>query len=164
MNVGGSSPSAPTRLFLAHTPPPEGALLSDGSVNGCVQKTRWACAPLVDLYGDTLAAKWSVKDFRTYRAAILSGSWRTSEALEELQKQGKDPGWSIRYANEACYNILRLFDWLESQEHIPPGRHQNLVTMRHVTAPAQVERQIVPDEELEPKRTRGLPRPQIHRQ
>lgn len=125
--------------WLEVTPHPEGALRADGTKNGFFKKAKWCTRPLVELYGDTLAARFSAKDLRTLRKAMLGNNWRT--------KPGKP--WGINYVNEACYHVQKLFGWLESEEHIPPGKAQHLGTIGRLTAPRRSEPETVPDVELE---------------
>lgn len=108
----------------------------DGSPTSEKPRIVAAVKPLVRLFGDKLASRFSPLNLRTYRDVLISGTWRTKDEEKKRAKCGKYGPPCRRSVNSDVGRIKRMYRWavslclvpspvlsaLESLAGLQPGR------------------------------------------
>ena len=122
----------------------DGAKRVDGGLTSSYERARQAGRVLAAMFGDTFADAFFAKDLKTCRDAIKRGSWWVDGM------SGKRPG-PVRStsANRRMGEIVRMFEWLESEALVSAGRAEHLRTVRHLPPEPKAPRGTVPDPDFE---------------
>lgn len=137
---------------------------SDGRATTEQRNFKVALAPLLRLYGSTVARDFGSIELKAVQRAMVSGSWMTAEEQEARRKNQKPIGWCRRLVNQQISRVRSLFKWAVSEKLASP---MQLVELKSVSPlkKGRAAREAKPVLAIDPdavQKTLGKLPPHIH--
>jgi len=93
---------------------------AEGAATTEQRNFKVALAPLLRLYGGTIAREFGPVELKATQKAMASGSWMTPKECEARTKNRKAIGWCRRLVSQHISRIRSLFKWAVSEKLAAP--------------------------------------------
>lgn len=121
----------------------------DGEPTSEIVCIRRAVAPLVRLFGPTLAREFDAGNLELVRDAMVAGSWMTEPEKADATRCGKRIGWSRGVVNSHVARIRALFRWACLKRLVPPTVIEGLQCLAPLRAGRSDARETAPVEAVD---------------
>src|SRR5579862_2504514 len=110
----------------------------DGKPKRELLAIKHALRPLQRLYGHVLVRDFGPKSLKVVVRAMADGSWMTDADRAHWAKRGRRAdGWCRKRCNRNLWRLKAVFKWAESEELVPPGTHNSMLTVPGFTEGAR---------------------------